>query len=409
VVEVRGDGEFVTFDVPQTADTSSTPSPAAALASLLRQPACASNLALSQPGRCSSSCGNGTSPARVNDGDLRQYSPYVWQACENDPRPWWSVQLPRSMRNPYVRIFVGECCAQSFRHTVVVHIGETVNADQCTTFVVDDGSAVGAICEGEGEWVTISAPSSFALAEVQVCDADELNVLLRQPLTSAIDVSAGVLDIGDSGAEVEQLAPNLLALVAPGRDAAWRYSATQSADWWPLVLGVSSVGGVVLLLAIACMPRKVCVRRTFARVSYSDGLESPTTREDDDIFAEDDELEERPDFVPSGVVPVTFEWSDGTTISSNVSLAGVTQMEHIFAAVRTAAKKALGGGPVEHLSLQFMNAKGQFEEAWWDPILREGSELQLVARSRKWRVLILGEGVDILPSATSDELVAVAL
>ena len=53
--------------------------------------------------------------------------------------------------------------------------------------------------------------------------------------------------------------------------------------------------------------------------------------------------------------------------------------------------KVQDGRKVEHFSLQYMNQSRQFEEAWHDPVLRDGSDLRNVAQARQWRVLILGE------------------
>ena len=182
------------------------------LARYLRQPACVTNLALHEPGRCSSSCGNGTSPGHVNDGDLRQYAPHVWQACDGDPKPWWSVRLPQPISRPFVRVLIGDSDANSFRKTVDVHIGADSGLvggeGKCASLLVDEGSAVGAFCEGEGEWVTISAQGAFSLAEIQICDAI-FNPLLRQPLTSAVDMSSGLLELDAAGTSAQQLLPTL--------------------------------------------------------------------------------------------------------------------------------------------------------------------------------------------------------
>jgi len=409
VVEVRGGGEFVTFDVSQH---DARYPPAAALAALLQQPACALNLAVGQPGRCSSSCGNNTSPARVNDGDQRQYAPHVWQACEQDRRPWWSVQMPRGMRRPFVRVLVGECCAQSFQRSIDVRIGwesGVISEEKCATLIVDDGSAVGAFCEGEGDWVTISAKKAFSLAEVQVCEGSDVNPLLRRPVVNAVDTSAGLLEIENAGS-TEQLTPTLVALDEPGRNAPWRLAPVEDSrgglSQTLMLLGVASL----LLALLVFVPRKMCAKRTFARVS--DSLDSPTMREDAAIFGEDEEDDDIDIGEKySGSVSVTFEWTDGTKISSRVSLEGVTHVEHVFKAVRASATKVLGGGPVDHISLQYMNANGQFEEAWWDSILREGSELKHVARSKQWRVLILGEAIEsaLDLSAEPEGLVSVPL
>ena len=393
VVEVRSDGEYVTFDVPRPVPTLS---PADSLVQLMKQPACTmGNLALSQPGRCSSSCGNGTSPAFVNDGDLRQYAPHVWQACESDKEPWWSVQLPRTMNRIFVRVLVGDCCSQSFGRTIDVHLAsDSGPTSKCAALVVNDGGAVGVYCEGEGDWVTVAAPGAFSLAEIEVCDGADVNSLLLGELTSAVDTSEGLLELRNDGAEILQLAPTLLSTVAPGRDASWRLppgvhgSSRSTLKLQAAILPL--LGGALLLLLVAYLLRRLCSSPSFARVSRSDRPNSPIGFEVESIFEVDDEVDESPRFVGKGSMPVTFERSDGTKISASVNLSGVSNMEQIFSAVKSAATKALGGTPIDHLSLQYMNESRQFEEAWYDPILREGSDLRSVTRARQWRVLVLG-------------------
>lgn len=400
VVEVRENGEYVMLDVPSTRsdDHATPPSPRSALAALMQQPACTHNMALQQPGRCSSSCGNGTSPAHVNDDDLRQYAPHVWSACDYDTHPWWSVQLPQTMSRPYVRVLFGDCCAHSVGRTIEVHIGPAsglARGVKCASLIVDDGSSVGARCEGEGEWVTIAASGSFALAEVQVCDAGDVNKLLHGQLASNLDTSAGLLAEAKDGTHLEQVAPMLLSLVPPGRDAAWRMSAgasrsgavalSMSQSQLALLAGATAVLFVALVCALS-RTGECCSRRSFARVGHADHHEGPESPDEDDTLFSDGGN------VPWGrtSIPVTFERSDGSKVSAQVSLAGIDTMEQIFVAVKTAATRALGGPPVEHVSLQYMSESLQFDEAWYDPILGEGSDLKSVARARQWRVLILG-------------------
>jgi hypothetical protein len=282
VPEVRIEGEYVTFDLPrplQAADGSSTPlppSPAAALVELMTQPACANNLALHQPGRCSSNCGNGTSPAHVNDGDQRQYSPHLWQASNHDHRPWWAVQIPQTVNRPFVRVLVGDCCAQSFRQSIDVHIGlesGPTGADKCASLVVQAGSAVGAFCEGEGNWITVTSSSSFTLAEVQVCYASDVNPLFHGTLTRTVDTSAGLMEVRVDDMQYEQLVPTLLSLVEPGRDAAWRLPMGHSGILGLMLKAVvlPSVGGLALLALVVCSLRRVFLQGSFVRVSRSDG------------------------------------------------------------------------------------------------------------------------------------------
>ena len=101
------------------------------------------------------------------DLDLKRPSaPHVWQACDNDHAPWWAVQLPQSITHPFVRVLTGDCCASTFGRSVDVHIGSESGpgaAAKCATLTVGDGSAVGAHCQGEGDWVTIAAHAAFCL------------------------------------------------------------------------------------------------------------------------------------------------------------------------------------------------------------------------------------------------------
>ena len=435
VVETRGDGEHVIFDLPasdvgevaslglidaaERATGESPETPATRLAGLMALPACSTNLALGQPGSCSSSCGNGTSPKKVNDGDLRQYFPHEWLACENDKRPWWSVRLPESLSRPFVRVLMGDCCAIETRRMVEVHIGPESGPSalgKCADLVVDDGSASGVVCEGEGEWVTIVALGPIALAEVQVCDtAPGLQPLFARPALGAIDTAAGLVRI--DGTQLTQEAPELLSLTEPGRNAMWRVAGLGGDDATALDLMIerlmqpliAGLGGLVALSLLACGAYAACGssrRKPSKRANGGPRFTRATPSEKDEklpslggMFGDDDESdEEEGAFVAMGAMPVSFERSDGTTIASRVSIDGVGSMAQLMANVRAAATDALKFD-VEHVSLQYLNARTQVtEQAWYDPVLGEGSDLRLVTQARHWRVLVLGGGQ---PAATS--------
>ena len=171
-----------------------------------------------------------------------------------------------------------------------------------------------------------------------------------------------------------------------------------------LIVVALGTGAVALLVIVIYGLLRGLSRRSFARVSKHDGPDTPMTRDEDEMLDDDDDdiEDQHRQFVGSGSVPVTFEWTDGTTMSARVHLDGVTGMDEVFSAVKTAAKKALGGHPPENFSLQYQDLESnQFEEAWFDPILGEGSEVKDVARAKQWRVLILGESVEISSSAMS--------
>jgi hypothetical protein len=422
VVEVRAYGEYVVFDLPASDASSSVPEqevehddPLQRLASLMVQPACTTNVALHQPVAHSSNCGNGTTSA--NDGDLHQYLPHGWQSCAED-RPWWSVQLPRTMEQPYVRVFVG---GVPFHGLLNVHIGPGPGLGwdgetMCAALNVAEGSSTGAHCEGSGMWITISGPEAFSLAEVQVCEAVSVNALIRQPVLESLDTSFGMLEIDTTGIRDAQVLPSLMPYSDQGRDAEWRavahYADAFANGSVPLLLLASALPIALLTVGYAWFRRDG--RSSFTRVSVSDD-QTAMIKEDSAEDDDEEEVEEAgaekgglantpPNAVAppqaeiggqktfDGSIPASFERSDGTSVTLTVSFSNVNHIAQIFASAKKAAEDALHTH-VEQFSLQYMTRFQplQYEEAWYDSILDEGSDLASVATAKGWRVLILGE------------------
>ena len=375
------------------------------LANLLRQPACGKNLALRQPGKCSSSCGvNESSPASANDNDLRQYGPYVWLSCPTDKRPWWAVQLPEEVANPYVRLLLGDCCADEDQTTISVYIGDkagpAAGARLCNSLWVDDGSATGTFCEGTGSWITITSDRQFSIAEVQVCEGISVNPLFRHRIAGSVDTGAGLIEIFDQGTRVAQATPSLLALSAAGRNAPWRLpTPAETIDLATIAtLLVVGVVGVICVLAMLHTCRNFITgqaddkKTRFSRVSGSEVVQVPLwegTNDDNEdsveILVGPDEPEEE-----TGGVEVCFETTDGKTLNTNLHLSEVTGVQQVLETVKAAAANSLRMR-INHVSLQYVDtATGRTEQAWYDPVLGEGSELNGLMRSRHWRVLVLG-------------------
>ena len=428
IVEVRGGGAFVVVDLPRhpTKAVGATSSeilaaPIEVLAGLMRQPACSTNLALQQPGRCSSSCGvNESSPASVNDGDLRQYGSHTWLPCESDTRPWWSVQLPVMLTGSYVRIFVGDCCGEQSQLPLEVYLGDGAglgaHATKCDDLMVDDGSVTGTFCEGSGNWVTITAHGRrFSLAEVQVCEASQVNLLLSRRTTSSLDTSAGIFEVHDAGARVAQMTPSLLPFSPSGRDALWRLPPSNTT---PLIAGVCGLAVAILIIVVAICRHCCHASRKPSAISKTAKFSRIGTSESDNgnllgvnVFEIDEDEEELgmgvadepypvveapPQIMDrTSAMPVTFERSgDGRKVTSTVSLRGISGVEQVLDIAKEAAARCLGGR-VDHLSLQYLNEEtGMTEQAWYDPVLSEGSDLSAVVGATQWRVLILGEFVE---------------
>ena len=446
IAEVRNGGEYVVIDLPHSNSQAGSDSivdddapmpatPTATLAALIQQPACESNLALQQSS--SASCtADGASASNANDGDLHQFAPHTWVACgdDNGNQPWWSVQLFRDVTRPFVRIFVGECCAQSFQGSLEILIGSAPGTgSKCATLQVHDGTMAGAFCDGTGSVITVRASSNFALAEVQVCEASTVNQLLSLPLTSTVDASAGVTEIGSSHAT--QLVPALLSLSEPGRSAPWRLPApkqkgTSTTEF--LLVAVAGASGMIFmgLVACYCFDRAGASRKRgkkkFARVSASEGGRCSELEDDEESDEdEDDEDDEDDDYrndehqkkaltwnkrehaasaprlVGSGTMPLSIERADGAIVSAIVNLTAIEDMEQIFNVVKSTVETALGA-QVDHFALQYRNEKNQFEEAYYDPILGEGSEVRDVISANQWRVLVLGEVASVLRDLPSD-------
>ena len=436
VVQVRGGGAYVIIDVPhsersanvnQGSDAPDTP--LMTLQRLMRQPACVeANLALDQPGKCSSSCGgNESTPAVVNDGDLRQYAPHTWQSCNDDHKPWWSVELGGVQMNPYVRIFAGDGFVNRAQGAVAldVHIGDAAGlgpqATKCADLVVGEGSATGVVCKGVGKWISVSSRygAGFSLAEVQVCASSDVTSLLDSETTASIDLAGGIMEIHNAGTRAAQLAPSLLPFSPSGRDAEWRVPP----EGLPLrvVLLTSGAGVIVGLLVLFFLIKcccALCKRKrkggAFSRVGSSEQQErNDLLWEDANMFddEEDVELEQRTRvkrraatavrMAGSASMPVTFERSDGRSEYSMVDVARITQVDQALAAVREAATIALGVA-VDHLSLQYLNkSTGMTEQAWYDPILQEGSDLDALMSAEQWRVLVLGPAATPLSPSSS--------
>ena len=87
----------------------------------------------------------------------------MWKACPTDAAAWWAVNLASSVTNPFVRAFVGECCAASYGRELAVYIGpdsSLQNAAKCGTLRAYDGSGAGVQCAGAGSWVFVAAIGS---------------------------------------------------------------------------------------------------------------------------------------------------------------------------------------------------------------------------------------------------------
>ena len=457
IAEMRQDGEYVVFDLPRIplasaadddADNAANGAPLTqeVLARLVGQPACASNMALHRPVQGSAVCSNGTySTASVVDGDLRQHYPHLWLPC-SDKRSepsWLSVQLASEATRPYVRVFAGDCCSGEYERSLDILIGPSPGVgSKCASLIMNDGSTVGAHCEGTGSWITLSATGSFSVAEVQVCPSNAINQLLSLPLLSTIDASAGVLEVKGNGGHSTQLLPTLDPLSAVGRDAEWRLPLrTVGLSAENMMVATAAAAGLTFLGLLGCLlcaprgvPRK---RRKFARVSSSDAVNGSTrgdkdADEDDDVDDDDDEEEEEEEeeggadeeartltskhqehikpaprmvgaTISSISIPLSIERTDGTMVSTSVSTNDLTEMDHIFSAVKYAAGSALGSR-IEHFALQYSN-EGVFEEAYYDSILGEGSDPATVMAAKQWRLLVLGdslEPISIVPEQAED-------
>ena len=88
---------------------------------------------------------------------------------------------------------------------------------------------------------------------------------------------------------------------------------------------------------------------------------------------------------------VIFERSsDGKSIASSIHISDVADMAEVLDLATNAAAAAFHT-TVQHVSLQYLSKNtGMMEQAWYDPILGEGSDIDVVVSSSQWRVLLLG-------------------
>ena len=415
-VETRGKGRFVIFDLKDSYD-GGRDTPSGRLAHLMLGPACrtGTNKALGRPGRVSMSCpsGNGTtSPGLVNDGDLRQHTPFVWRACAEDSAAWWAVEMPEPVTDPLVHLLLGPCCMERSKHEIMVLIGDQDSkamAKPCARLGnVDDLSSIVAVCKGTGTWLFYSVHSEdsgstnapgLSLAEAAVCDPEDATPVFQSPLLRSLDASAGLRELVEDGVII-QVAPELL----PGgaaHDAALAKLATVGS-------GLSLGGAVTLLLLVGIAVlawRKAgrgCAPPGHSRLAIDErpDVKVPPHADDDEeaSFDEEEDEDEQPEgaeeedagaIVPGGV-PLTFETSDGTVIKWSLTFDDVHGMDRLLAQIEKAAARA-GFDPIGHLSVQYTDqASGTVEQAWYDPILGEGTDVELVKRAASLRVLLLG-------------------
>ena len=423
-IETRGKGRSVTFDLKDSygGGGAGGEMPSGRLARLMLGSTCrpGSNLAIGRPGRVSLSCPaeNGTSPAVVNDGDLRQHEPYVWRACTQDGAAWWAVQMPQQVTDPLVHMLLGPCCAARSNHEIAIHIGtkeSKATARPCAQLAkVEDLGSVVAVCKGTGTWLFISVKAadstpapSLSLAEVEVCDPNDATAAFQSPFLRGVDASSGLREMVEDGLLV-QVAPELLPSSA-GHDAALARLAPpgKGGSGWGLGLGaVVALLGVALLVwrrRGAPLPLlRGCAPRGHMRIAaeekpdaHGHGLVLDGDGDDEVLSDEEDEEEgeaeaEAGACAPGDGVPVTFETSDGTAIQWSIRIDGVHGMEQLFGRFEKAAAQA-GFEPIGHLSVQYTDrATGLVEQAWHDRILGEGTDVEVVKSATQLRVLLLG-------------------
>ena len=432
-VETRGKGRSVTFDLKDSYDgTGDVPS--GRLARLMLGSICraGSNLAIGRPGRVSLSCPseNGTSPAVVNDGDLRQHDPFVWRACTQDSAAWWAVQMPEPVTDPLVHMLIGPCCAGRSNHEIAIHIGtkeSKAKASPCAQLAkVEDLSSVVAVCKGVGTWLFISVRAAdstpahgLSLAEVEVCNTHDATPAFQSPFLRRLDASSGLREMVEDGVLI-QVAPELLPTSA-GHDAALAklvHSRVGKKTGSGLSLGLGAVVavlGVVLLAWWKCTPLlRGCAPRGHTRIAADEKPNANPVDGDEEVPSDEEDEEDEEDGAEAGAcapgdgVPVTFETSDGTAIQWSVRIDGVQGMEQLFARFETAAAQA-GFNPIGHLSVQYTDrTTGMVEQAWHDRILGEGTDVEVVKSATQLRVLLLG-GAHLAAQRPAKELPKVAL
>lgn len=430
-VETRARGRFVIFDVPESYGNAKH-TPSEELARLMQEPPCSAgaNKAAGRRGRVSISCTseNATSPSLVNDGDLRQHSPFVWQACLEDNAAWWAVELQDAVTDPIVRVLFGQCCAERNRNELTLLIGtedSIESAVPCSHLAqLNDSSAVVTVCRGTGTWLFVSAQSSddvpapgLALAEVEICDAGDTHPLYSSQFSRGLDISAGIVRI-EEARRTRQIAPQLLP-VGMGKDANWR-TAVARADW-STTQWRSLTLAFLLLFGLAAVVRckssnevsRPAGKARHARLRNEedtgvDGEPPGSGSENGDAEVGDagSGSETEDDDILGQRVLITFETRDGTAVQSSLSIANVASMEQLFAKVSRAGTAA-GFHTMDHMSLQYVDHLTQrIEQAWHDPILNEGSDIDVVKKSTQLRVLLLG---DVCPEqATRNDAVTSA-
>lgn len=416
-VETRARGRFVIFDLPESYGTAKE-TPSDRLTHLMQEPLCSagSNKAMGRRGRVSISCAseNATSPSLVNDGDLRQHAPFVWQACPEDKAAWWAVELQEAVTNPIVRVLLGSCCAERNHNELTLLIGteqSIENAMPCSRLAqLDDSSAVVTVCRGTGTWLFVSAQSSddvpapgLALAEVEICDASDARPLYAGQFTRGLDISAGIVRIEGAG-RTSQIAPQLLPF-GTGKDADWRTAATR-ADWSATQWAGLTLAFLLLfgLAAVMRYTRSNGVLRPGGKARHArlkneedagmDGEPPASGSENDEVEARDagsdGETEDDDDILGQRVL-ITFETRDGIAVQSSLSIANISSMEQLLAKVSRAGSAA-GFHTTDHMSLQYVDHLTQrIEQAWYDPILKEGSDIDVVKRATQLRILLLGD------------------
>ncbi|KAL3926680.1 MAG: hypothetical protein SGPRY_003191 [Prymnesium sp.] len=397
VVEIRQSGEYILFDLP--VDNA----PASSLQALMREPVCSESFALHQPGSCSSSCDRqlGASPENANDGDLRQFHPrYAWQACPGEPFSWWGVDLGAVLSNPYVRVLMGPCCAASYDYRISLRIGQESSpetASTCAHLTVRDGSATGVICTGEGSWIFVTATpnveaptSTLSLVEVQTCSAEEIsNPLFLQPLTQTIDISSGLIQLDSSSSLPTQLAYDLMPFDPSTREAAWRLPRESSRAIFARVLWI--LWCAVILAVVVRTGALWRILNLWPAPQAS--LANLTMEERDDcehLFEEDQascELGQLRADAPG--IDITFETSEGKAHAAKLIIDHIKDVEQLIAAVKDLGSSVLNS-TVDHVSVQYRNdSTGQTEQAYFDPILGESSDITIAKKATSWRVLVL--------------------
>ena len=339
---------------------------------------------------------------RADQEDLEDLRDYVWRACPGDSPAWLAVKLVQPHGKPFVRLLLGDCCAKSFDFRVTIHIGEDStlqSAAACGEITVHDGSAAGVTCNGTGSWVfAVASPARrqssalLAIAETQVCSAGSLssNPLFHGAVTRRVDTGVGLLELDASGMRAVQVTPQLLPFTAGGQDARWRQQEAPPSQQVRMRwrhLAVSALGLVCVLVVLACVAP--ALSRACAAASYDrrwhwgadrERLVGSTAAELDDV-APCEGLGLR--------VAVTFETSEGVMASATVDTRGIKHVEDLLDAVKATGTRTIGT-PVEHISVQYVNQSGDTEQAWFDPILGESSDVNAALRAPAWRVLILG-------------------